>query len=89
MGQAPFLVLLPTGAWRATMETLPWARASSADLAPVLGSLALASIMGFPVMWTVQMDVSSVSVHLAMQVRDVWQGQAHGPAHLFTISAGP
>lgn len=35
------------------MKNLRWAQASSADLAPVLGTLALASIMGFAAMWTV------------------------------------
>lgn len=53
MGHVPFHVLLSAGAWMATMETLRWAQASSTDLAPVLGILALASIMGFPAMWTV------------------------------------
>lgn len=45
MGLAPFHVLLPRGAWMATTETLLWAQASSTGLAPVLGTLALASIM--------------------------------------------
>lgn len=29
-------------------------------------------------MWTAQVDVSSASVHLAMQVRNGWQWQTHG-----------
>lgn len=55
------------GAWTATMETPPWAQASSAGPASVLVTLALASITGLPAMWTVQVDVSCASVHLAMQ----------------------
>nr|KAF6420662.1 hypothetical protein HJG59_009389 [Molossus molossus] len=54
-------------AWTATMETPPWAQASSAGPASVLGTLPLASIMGLPAMWTVRVDVFFASVHLAMQ----------------------
>lgn len=50
----------------ATMETPPWAQASSAGPASVLGTLALASIMGLPAMWTAQVDMSCASAHLAM-----------------------
>lgn len=73
----------------ATMETPPWAQASNAGPASVLVTLALASIMGLPAMWTVQVDVSCASVHLAMQVRHGWQWQTYGPALLFIIQSGP
>lgn len=69
MDQAPFHVLLPPGAWMATMETPAWAQASSAGPASVLGALALASIMGLPAMWTAQVDVFCASAYLAVQVR--------------------
>lgn len=65
----PFYVLLPSGAWMATMETPPWAQASNAGPASVLGTLTLASIMGLPARWTAQVDMSCASVHLAMQGR--------------------
>lgn len=72
-GQAPLHVPLPPGAWTATMETPPWAQASGASPAPVLGTLAQASIMGRPAVWIAPMDVSCASVHPAMQVRHGWQ----------------
>lgn len=62
---------------------------AEAGPASVLGTLAQASIMGLPAMWTAPVDVSCVSVHLAMQVKHGWQRQTHGPAHLFTIPSGP
>ncbi|KAF3829149.1 hypothetical protein GH733_003413 [Mirounga leonina] len=77
LGREPPQAGTVRGAWMAILETPPWAQASSADLAPVLGTLALASIMGFPAMWTVRVDVSYTSVHLAMQVHEANLCQGH------------
>lgn len=77
-------VLLPPGAWTATVETLPWAQASGAGPASAPGALALASITGRPDTWPARVAVSCASAGLATQVR---RGRSAdpGPAHLFTI----
>lgn len=57
------------GAWTATMETPPWAQASGAGPAAVLGPPAPASITGRPATRPARVGESCASAGLAMQVR--------------------